>query len=267
MNEQIERLWKHPIVQRYGIGFLILIIALGVLDRIALFSDLGFSKEIERYRWTILFIVLLGSIIFVFVNEFRILRSQREALKTSVGKLSDEIKDLSDQNASLFRLMEAYRVEAQADIFSRLKQLAVFSIKREEWSKKAKVERFRVEKLPNQKNEELNIVESITVFINLGSQDDAMKGMQFIIQDPTDTKKYGTIRVEECFAAGSACSVIEMNHPAFWSDIEKIRSDKKEKIIDAPANAITPHTPFRELNAESAKQILDWIRNLEEIEL
>ena len=264
MQEWLENLRANPRFKRYGVYLLFIIIALLVLDRIAVFSDLGFSDEIKKYRWIIIFIVFGSSLIAAFANEFRIIRAERNSLRNNLEKLTLEKADLEEQKESLLRLMEAYKSEAQEDIFNRLKQLALFSIKREEWSKKAKVERFRIEESSGNGQEEIKIIDCTTVMINLGVQDDAMKGMQFIVQDPTDTKKYGVIRIEECFDSGSACSIIEMNHPAFWNEIQKFG---KEKIIEAPANAITPYTPFRELNSESAKQTLEWIRNLEEVEL
>jgi hypothetical protein len=264
MQEWLESLRSNPRFKRYGVYLLFIIISLLLLDKIALFSDLGFSEEVKKYRWLIIFIVLLLGLFLAFANEYRLIRSERNSLKSCVDKLTLEKADLEQQKESLLRLMEAYKSEAQEDIFNRLKQLAVFSIKREEWSKKAKVERFRIEELSGNGQQEINIIDSTTVIINLGIQDDAMKGMQFIVQDPTDTKKYGVIRVKECFNSGSSCSIIEMNHPAFWSEIQKIG---EEKIIEAPANVITPYTPFRELNAASAKQTLEWIQNLEEIDL
>lgn len=268
MTEWLQKLSRHPRFKRYGVYLLILIILFFALDKIATVSDIGFSDEVKQYRWTIIFVVLALCIVIAFTYEFINLTQERNLLKNKIDALGSEIEDLQQQKDSLFRLMEAYRLEAQEDIFNRLKQLAIFSIKREEWSKKAKVERIRIEELSkDNQEEEIKIVENTTVIINLGFQDDAMKGMQFIVQDPTDTKKYGIIRIEECFDNGSSCSIIEMNHRAFWSEVEKISKDKKERIIEAPANIIAPHTPFKELNSESAKQTLEWIRNLEEVEL
>jgi len=262
--EWLQNLYKNPRFKRYGVYFLILIIILFVVDKIATISDIGFADEIKQYRWIIIFVIVVFCIIMALIIEFSRIRQERATLETETTQLKLENTDLQKQRDSLLRLMEAYKLEAQEDIFNRLKQLAIFSIKREEWAIKAKVERFRIEEFSKNGQEELPIIDCTTVIINLGIQDDAMKGMQFIVQDPTDTTKYGIIRIVECFDSGSSCSIVEMNHPAFWSEIQKLRD---EQIIEAPANIITPYTPFRELNSESAKQTLEWLRNLEEVEL
>ena len=268
MDELLEKLRNHPRFKRYGVYLLILIIFLLILDRVSLISDLGFSDEVKEHRWTIIFTVLVISAIAAFINEFRVIRNERNSLKMKVAELSSNNDSLQQTEDSLLRLMESYKSDAQEDIFNRLKQLAVFSIKREQWKAKAKVERFRIENL-SKNSEEINIIDRTTVIINLGNQDEAMKGMQFLVQDPTDNAKYGIIRIEECFDAGSSCSIIELNHPAFWSEVVKVNGsmETEERIIDAPTNIIVPYTPFKELNTESAKQIVEWIQNLEDVEL
>lgn len=266
--EWFQNLYKNPRFRKYGVYLLILIIILFFADKVATLSDIGFSDEIKHYRWIIIFAIVIFCIILALVIEFITIRREKTFLESEAQNLKVENEDLQKQKESLFRLMEAYRVEAQEDIFNRLKQLAVFSIKREQWKAKAKVERFRIENL-SKNSEEINIIDRTTVIINLGKQDEAMKGMQFLVQDPTDNAKYGVIRIEECFDAGSSCSIIELNHPAFWSEVVKVNGsmETEERIIDAPTNIIVPYTPFKELNTESAKQIVEWIQNLEDVEL
>lgn len=264
--EWLQNLYKNPLFKKYGVYFLILIIILYVADKIATISDIGFSDEIKQYRWTIIFLIVVFCIITALIIEFARIRQERNSLESKVTKLVLENEDIQKQKESLLRLMGAYKLEAQEDIFNRLRHLAIFTIKREQWIIKAKVERFRVEKLSNRNPETIDIIDHTTVIINLGLQDDAMEGMKFIIQDPTDGKKYGVVRIEKCFEIGSACSIIEMEHPAFWNGIE-VKNMSKEKIIEAPANCIVPYTPYKELDAGSAKQILEWLQNLEEIEL
>lgn len=269
MIEWLKKNYKNPRYFKYGVIFLIFILTLVVFEIIALISDLGFSEEITENRWKIIVLVFIVCGLIAFIYDYRQIRSERKNLKNELQRANLVILDIQQEKDSLFRLMEAHKAEAQEDIFNRLKHIAVFSIKRRQWLKKGKVERFRVEKLSNNKNERIQIIDHTTVIINLGVKDSAMKGMQFLIQDPTDNTKYGLIRIKECFDTGSSCSIIETNHPAFWSEIETINNSegKTEKIIVAPTNIIVPYTPFKELNPESAKQILDWIQNLEDVEL
>jgi hypothetical protein len=271
MEDWLQQLWKKPQFKSIAFLLLFLLIVYAALNQVALMSDVGFSDEIKSYRWWILLAVGIVGFVGVFGYHYFQLYRERKTLLSQLEKLSNDNDDLIQQKESLLRLMEAYKSEAQEDILNRLRQLAIFSIRQQEWKARgARVERFRIEESRiNGDESEIDIVERITVLVSIGAKDDVSRGMRFIIQDPTDNQKYGTIVVRECYESGAACSVVEMTHPAFWGDIREALELKGGKvgIVSASANILVPQTPFKELTLESAKQLLDWLQKLEGVEL
>lgn len=274
MVDWLKKHWRDPRFRRFSVLILFLIILGVILEVITVLSDIGFSDEVTRYRWWILLgatvVGLLGVTLYDYINVYR----ERNSLRNQKGELEQSNADLNEQKESVFRLMEAYKAEAQEDIFNRLKHLAIFSIHQQDWKQRgAKIDRFRVEQRMSQETGSDisgDTLSRVTILINLGSKDNVMKGMKFIVQDPADLKKYGTIIVRECHENGSACSIIETDHPAFWSEVkEALQSANHDSgvIIQASSNIIVPNNPFRELSSENAKQLLDWLQRLEAVEL
>jgi hypothetical protein len=274
MVDWLKKHWRNPRFKRFSFLILFVIILGVILEVITVLSDIGFSDEVTTYRWWILLgaavIGLLGVTVYDYISTYK----ERKDLRSEKEKLEQSNSDLNEQKESAFRLMEAYKAEAQEDIFNRLKHLAIFSIHQQDWKQRgAKIDRFRVEqRIPPETESQIggDTLGRVTILINLGSKDNVMKGMKFIVQDPADLKKYGTIVVRECHENGSACSIIETHHPAFWSEVrEALQSPDHDSgvIIAASSNVIVPNNPFRELSSENAKQLLDWLQRLEGIEL
>ena len=243
----------------------------GFLGVVAVISDIGFAEEVKRYRWWIISTsLILGVLAEVFYLFWYVLYTNKK-LKAQAKDLQAQNKDLTDQNDSVFRLMTRYKAEAQEDIFKRLRELAVSSILAPDWKKKgACVERFRVE--PSiVGNEDIHMNDSlqrVIIFINLTAADGVLIGMRFFVQDPTDFRKYGTIVVTECYEHGSSCSIVEIDDPAFWVDVSNtLQSPNNSTIIHASPNVIVPSSPYRELNIENATQLLDWLIQLEAVDL
>lgn len=252
----------------FGLGFGIPWFVLGL---VSVLSDVGFSSEVTKYRWWIISASAALGLVAVALYFYWFLYYQRRTLRAEIERLKKDNQDLNDQKESAFRLMRRYKADAQEDIFKRLRELAVSSILQPKWKEKgARVERFRVEQLVVG-NEDLHTsdpLDRVTVFINLGDTDGVMVGMRFFVQDPTDFKKYGTIVVNDCHENGSSCSIVEIDHPAFWAEMrEALQSPNDKLMIQASQNVIVPSSPYKELNSENAKQLLDWLIKLEPIDL
>ena len=271
MLEWLQKLLRRPALTGVSLFALFIGIAWAVLGVFSVLSDIGFSTEVTKYRrWVLLTAAALG-LLAVISYLYWFLYNQRNELRVENETLGQANQDLNEQKESAFRLMEKYKAEAQEDILNRLKQLATFSIHQHAWKRKpAKVERFRLDG-PATDDEAIGLGDSwdrVTIIINLGTRDNVMKGMRFLVQDPTDLRKYGTIVVRECHEKGSACSIIDIEHPAFWAAVdEAVRStDHRSAIIEAASNIIVPNSPFRELDADNAKQLLEWLQKLESVE-
>lgn len=272
MEEWLKDLWNKFKEQKIGILILFALIALIILNLVTVISDIGFSEEVKNNRFWILASVIIASIVIVYFLLYK--NNSKKILELSDELRQANIKNskLEEGNRSVLRLMELYKEEAQENIFKKLKQLATFSIRQKEWQNKgAKIETFRVEEfdVENNLDSQLAVAEFTTVLINLGTNDNILEGMRFIIQDPHDSKKYGRIVVKESSDTGSACKIVEMSHQAFWYEIvqEIEKKEGKGRILTASANIILPDSPFRDINVESAKELLDWLQTLENIEL
>lgn len=270
--EEWKKLWHGFRVGKIGLAILFLVVLFAGLNFIALVSDIGFAEEITNYRIQILKITFTSVLVLILVSYYIRIYHERNTFRTRVSELEDKVCDLEQQKDSAFRLMERYKGEAQEDIFKKLKQLAIFSLRQQEWqSKGAKIDRLRVEEslVVNDLDIELIVAELTTVLINIGDQDNVLTGMRFIVQDPTDSRKYGVILVKETSDNGAACKIVEMNHPAFWYEvIQTIESKEgKAKIFTASANVIVPYSALKNMHPDSAKQLLEWLQTVEGTEL
>jgi hypothetical protein len=269
MVDWLHKLLQKPVLTVASLLILFVIIAWLFLGAVSVLSDIGFSSEITEYRWWIASAAASAGVLGVLFYVYWYLQNQVRTLRVQLENLRTEKQDLNEQKESAFRLMKRYKTEAQEDIFKRLQELALSSILQSEWkNKEARVERFRVEKsLPG--NKDLHMADSldrVTIFINLGSTDSVTVGMRFFVQDPTDLKKYGTIVINECHENGSSCSILEIEHPAFWVEVmEALKSQEDSPIINASPNVLVPTSPYRELSLESATELLDWLIKLEPV--
>ena len=272
MEEWLKDLWNKFKEQKIGTLILLALVTLIILNVVTVVSDIGFSEEVKNYRFWILGSVIILSIIIVYILLYKNNSKKISELSDQLTESNTRNAKLEEENRSVLRLMELYKDEAQEDIFKKLKQLATFSIKQKEWQNKgAKIETFRVEEFAVESNldSQFAVAEYTTVLINLGISDDVLEGMRFIIQDPHDSKKYGRIVIKECSDSGSACKIVEMSHQSFWYEIsqEIEKNEGKSRILTATNNIILPDSPFKDINVESAKELLDWLQTLESIEL
>lgn len=271
MEEWLNKLWDRWKNKKVGFVVLFLLVLLAILTIVALLSDIGFSDEVKSNRIWILKIAVSSALIIVFAYVCYRIYNLISGLKQRIQELEGNLGNVEQERDSALRLMERYRAEAQESIFNKLKQLAIFGIKQQEWKTKgAKVDRFRIEQISTSDNSDIStLIEHITVLINVGLQDDVLKGMRFIVQDPTDSQKYGVILVKETYDAGAACTIVETNHQAFWVDvIQNVQlRNGGTRILTAHANVIVPSTYLKEINPESAKQLLEWVQTLEGTEL
>jgi hypothetical protein len=259
MEDWLKNLWREAKQHKtLGLVVFVFFVVFAILNVVATISDIGFADEIKQHRILILAIAAAGPILFILVS-FHV-------------RLYRERNDLEQQQQSAFRLMKHYKEEAQEDIFNRLKQLATFSLQQSEWQKKgAKIERFRIGEasIPNDIDVQVRIAELTTVIINLGTQDGIMKGMRFVVQDPNDSQKYGVIAVKEVLEKGAQCGIVEMSHQAFWYEVGQALTtgDGKSRVLEASANVIVPHSALKEMNQDSARQLLEWLQTVEDSEL
>jgi hypothetical protein len=272
MEEWLKKLWQKFRHRKLGLAILFLIVLFAILNPISLVSGIGYADEIKNHRRVIIEFTLAVAVIVILVSYYIRILKEKNILKQRIDGLQSKVTDLEQQRESAFRLMERYKEDAQEDIFNRLKQLAIFSIKQSEWQKKgAKIERFRLEEslIDNELDIELLIGEHITVLINIGAQDDVHKGMRFIVQDPTDSQKYGVILVKETSDNGAACSIVEINHQAFWFEVIQAIESKngKARILEASANVLVPYSPLKGMQPDSARQLLEWLQTVERTEL
>ena len=279
MQEWIAKHWTETKDRRLGSALLLALITLIILEIVALISDIGFSDEVRANRIRILILVLLTAISCVviwFVNRYiqqvKRLRSGAYDLDLDNKRLQHEIADLKQQRDSILALMELYKPEAQESVIIRLKELAIISLRKRQWEKKqARIQRFRIEEARVSSDPVVSEhgCERVSVIINLGSNDGIMEGMLFNAQDPTDSLKYGSIRVTSVFDKGSVCAVIEMSHPAFWSDVLRAIDSAEGKIgiYSAAPNVIVAQNTLPDLNPQSAKQLLEWLQTIEAEEL
>jgi|ERR1051325_768165 hypothetical protein len=269
MVDWLKRIWKRPAITSVTVLGLFLTIPWLILGVVSTLSDVGFSTEIANYRWKILLVAGGAGVLAVTLYLYWFLYYQQKTSRFEIRVLKQQNQDLNAQNESVLRLMERYKAEAQEDIFNRLKQLALYSIHQQAWKAKgARVERFRVESRGAEAVGNGNALERVTVLISLGSGDEVMRGMKFLVQDPTDLKEYGTIVIRECHPNGSVCSIFEIQHAAFWSKVtEAVSSGNTSEVIAAPPNVIVPNNPFKELTSDNAKQLLEWLQKLSPIDL
>ena len=251
-------------------GASLVLIFLAILGIVSIVSDIGFADVVTRFRVPIL--IASGIVALFSVGSWYLYHQRQELtkLRSTVDELKRKVDDLEQEKESAFRLMEKYRAQAQEDIINHLKRLAIFRIMQEKWREKgAKVERLRVEEITAIEgiDPEFAAKERITVIINLGAHDNIMKGMGFIIQDPTDSRKYGVIVVEEVHPRGATCRIVEISHRAFWGDAVQALKEAKSCILDAPTNVIVPDSPLKEISLESAQQLLTWLQSIERTEL
>lgn len=269
MEAWLRKLWEASKSAKVRFILLFLIVFLSLLGLIALASGIGFREEITQNRVPTLiitaFLALLLAIVWALYQRYRELVGSRE----KVDNLQREVNDLRQQNDSLLRLMEQYKAQAQESIINQLKRLAIFGLMKEQWQRKgAKVEHFRIDESPGESIEsDVTSLERIAVLINLGSQDRVIEGMSFIVQDSTDSEKYGEILVKRINANGAACKIVETAHPAFWSEVIEALKEKRARIVVAPPNTIVPTSPLKEIDPDGARQLLVWLQNIERAEL
>lgn len=269
MLEFLHRLFNRPVLTVLTLVILFFAITWSCLGVISVLSDVGFSIEITQYRWWIVLVAVCAGVLSILSYIYWYLWHQVKDLRLQLITLKSENRDLNEQRDSAFRLMKRYRSEAQESIFTRLRELALSGILAPTWKEKgAKVERFRVEQSVVAELHADDSLSRVTIFINLGDKDGVLIGMRFIVQDPVDFKKYGTIVVNKCHEGGSACSIVDVDHAGFWAPvIEALRSPADTPIIHALPNAIIPSSPYQLLTDESAVQLLDWLIKLEGVEL
>jgi len=272
MEDWLKDLWHKLKYKKIGLAILFFIILFALLNPVSLVSDIGFAEEVRHYRALILEVALAIALVIIFISYHISLYRERNTLEQSIRELRSKVDELEQDKESAFRLMERYKEEAQEDILNRLKQLATFSLRQQEWQQKgAKIERFRLEPSLNESNlhTEIIIAENVTVLINLGVQDNVAKGMRFIVQDPNDLQRYGVITVNECSENGSACKIIEMSHQAFWYEVVQAVESKegKAKILTASANIIVPDSPLKDMPPDGAKRLLEWLQTIKGVEL
>ncbi len=268
--EFLHKLLNRPALTVITLVLLFFVIAWSCLGVISVLSDAGFSKEITEYRWWIVLGAACAGVVSVLTYIYWYFWHQVSDLRSQVGALRSENRDLTEQKESALRLMERYRSEAQESIFKRLQDLALSGILAPVWKEKgAQVQRFRIERVTD--TEGLHTKDSldrVTVFINLNDKDGVMIGMPFFVQDPVDFKKYGTIVVKECHEQGSTCSIVDTEHTGFWTPVIKaLQSPNDAEIINAMPNIITPTSPYQQLADNSAVELLDWLNKLEDVEL
>lgn len=272
MEDWLKKLWMEFKHSKTGLVILFLIILSSGLNLVALVSDIGFSEEIKQYRLLILEIALGAGVVFILITYHIRIFQERNKFKDQVDELQRKLVDLEQEKESAFRLMERYKGEAQEDIFNRLNQLVIFSLKQHEWQNKgARVERFRIEEfiLDNKLDVELLIAERVTVIISIGTQDGVLKGMRFIVQDPTDLRRYGVIEVKETAPSGAVCAIVGMDHQAFWYEVLQTIEAKegKAKILNALANTIVPHSALKNMNPDNARELFEWLQTIKGTEL
>ena len=272
MEDWLKNLWTRFRSKKSGLAILFVIVVLVALTLLSMISDIGFAEEVTKHRLFILKMVLIVGVVTVFIWYHVHLFREKSALNNTRISLETKVADLEQQKESAFRLMERYKGEAQEDILNKLKQLAIFSLKQAEWKNKgAKIVRFRVEetKSGNLLSTEVSVAENVTALINLSAQDHVMKGMRFIVQDPSDSQRYGIVVVKECSETGSTGSIIEMSNQAFWYDVvQTIESNEgKARIITASDNVILPDSRLKDMPSDSAKELLEWLQKMETVEL
>lgn len=266
--QRIRQTTKSPWIRS---GALFVLIFLAILGIVSLGSGIGFADVVVRFRVPIL--ITSGIASLLFAGGWSLYRKRQELIKLrgTVDELQRKVNDLEQQKESAFRLMQAYRTQTQEGVINLLKRLAIFGIMQEKWRQKgAKVERLRVE-------EEIAAVEGVapelaaqeqtTVMINLGKHDNVMKGMAFIVQDPTDSRKYGVIVVEGVHSQGATCRIVEISDRAFWGDALQALEEGKSCVLEAPSNVIVPDSPLKEISLDSAQQLLVWLQSIERTEL
>jgi len=199
------------------------------------------------------------------------LRNLADQLEKEISDLMEERDRLIQERESAFRLMELYKAQTQEDIINQLQRIAMFCIMQEQWRKKgAKVERLRTEEAVESiggEGADFEIVERITVIINLGTQDKVLKSIRFIVQDPTDSHEYGVIEVREVHQNGATCRILNISDVAFWSDAVEAAQEGRPCISEVSANVIVPDSALKEISPESAKQLLVWLQSISRVEL
>ena len=251
-------------------GALLILVFIAILKIVALLSDIGFSDVVTGYRVPIVIAAAIVALLLVVVHYLDSKRQELIELRAAVDKLHGKVDDLEQQKDSAFRLMKHYRAQAQEDIINHLKRLAIFGIMQEKWRKKgAKVERIRIEEFSSVEDIDPAFAdqERTTVIINLGECDSIMKDMTFIVQDPTDSRKYGVIVVNEVHPEGATCRIVEISDQAFWGDTLQAWQEGKSCILEAPTNVIVSDSPLKEIPSDRAQQLLVWLQSIERAEL
>lgn len=249
------------------ISFIVVFLAVGVV--IGAIGDFGFSSEIETLRLPIIFLTAVMIIVVLIIQAFYYRKDSIRQLENKIKLLEVALQDANDKTDSISRLMEQYKGIAQENVINRLKHLAIFAIKKEEWKAKgARIERFRIDTTTiDHQNQDFIVLDRIAVLINLGTKDQVAEGMIFSVQDPTDGMAYGTIVVKTTHNGGSSCKIVSPDHAAFWHDILTTSRENKVKIVTALPNIIEPFSPIKDMQTRNARQLLQWLQNIEEAQL
>lgn len=260
LNNKFQNIWLRILIQSV---FLFFVIG-GV---IALIGDLGFGAEIQKYRSQIW--LGLAGIIVLSVGAYEI--SQRLKLLSSAEKeiveLNTLLNDASQRENSLLRLMESYKNAATTEVFENFyRLLQLVSIKHKLATNGTKITKIYVRE--NSAVQQIDAAyasqDSLEIVINVGSNFDIQKGMQFVVSDPNVPIDFGLIAVQKTHTDGAICTLVEIAESSFWRDALDMSTNGQTGIIKVNDNILSPFLPplLQTMSEENAQQLCELVRSV-----
>jgi uncharacterized protein YuzE len=89
----LNHLWERFRTDKVAVVILFFIVLFGVLGFVALVSDIGFSDEVKKYRYTILYSATGLAILYVLIWAFIFIIQENRGLKHQITSLRQKVAD------------------------------------------------------------------------------------------------------------------------------------------------------------------------------